>query len=253
VRTTTAPRLVLLHGVGLDQSMWSRCAPVWAEHAQVLTPDLPGHGRSAPRRGALTVADLANGVADALEDGAHLVGFSLGALVAEQLALTNPDRVHSLVLVSAVARRDTTQRTAVQARYATAQRSPADSAHAAVRRWFGPDFAHRDPELMGTVLQTLLANDVESYLACYRVFAEADATLWPQLGQITAPTLVVTGANDGGSTPAMTAALAAAIPHATARVIADAGHLLPLEQPAALSAAVLDHLSSVPTALQETP
>lgn len=239
--------MVLLHGVGLDRSMWSRCIPSLSAQAFVVAPDLPGHGTSEPVRGPLHLDDLAAGVLDDLGDSAHVVGFSLGALVAEHLALTHPDRVRSLVLVSAVARRNPAERAAVQARYEAAERSPVDSAEASIQRWFRPSFKEREPELAGHVLRQLLSNDHQSYLACYRLFAEADATLWPQLGRICAPTLVTTGANDTGSTPEMTTALAGAIPHARAQVIPDAGHLLPLEQPAALTRAILDHLNTPPT------
>lgn len=238
---------MLLHGVGLDRTMWARCVPVLSTRAVVVAPDLPGHGASVPVRGRVSLDDLAAGVLGHLGDCAHLVGFSLGALVAEHLALTYPDRVRSLVLVSAVARRTPAQQAAVQARYDAAERSLPDSAHASIQRWFRPSFRGREPQLARDVLQRLLANDRESYLACYRLFAEADAALWPQLGGISAPTLVTTGANDTGSTPQMTADLAAAIPHARAQVVPDAAHLLPLEQPAALSRSILDHVNAVPT------
>lgn len=231
--------------------MWSRCVPLLSPHALVVTPDLPGHGSAAPIRGEVSLGDLTTGVLEHLGSSAHVVGFSLGALVAEHLALTHPGLVRSLVLVSAVGLRDPDQQAAVQARYDAAQRSPADSAQASIERWFRPSFHRREAELAEEVRRRLLTNDHESYLACYRLFAEADRALWPRLADITAPTLVTTGAEDAGSTPRMTVDLARTIPHASAQVIPDAGHLLPLEQPAALSQSILDHLNTLPT--QEAP
>ncbi|MGY4742913.1 alpha/beta fold hydrolase, partial [Streptomyces sp. ATMOS53] len=86
-----------------------------------------------------------------------------------------------------------------------------------------------------------LKNDRTSYLACYDVFATADAGLWPRLPDITAPTLAVTGADDPGSTPAMSRLLADRISGGRALIVPGTRHLLPLERPEELARAVLDH------------
>ena len=77
----------------------------------------------------------------------------------------------------------------------------------------------------------LLANDVRSYLNCYRVFATADAEIAPELPRITVPALAITGENDPGSTPEMTRRLADAIPGCRAVVVPGARHMLPVERP----------------------
>jgi len=233
--------VVLLHGVGMDRGMWRRCLPALADY-RVLLPDLRGHGASPRIDGAITLDELAADVAALCDEPAHVVGFSLGALVAMRLAIARPRSVRSLTLVSAVADRSPAERQAVRDRLAVAADCFERAVDAAVQRWFSPSWRAREPEVAEEVRATLLANDRPSYLSAYRTFAEADAELWPQLGRIRAPTLAVTGADDTGSTPAMTRALAAAIPGASAAVIAGAGHLLPLERPDALMPLVLEHL-----------
>lgn len=241
--TGDGPDVILLHGVGLDASMWDRCLPTLSESCRVTTVDLPGHGGSPPAAERVTLADLAVDVVEVLDEvgaeSVHVVGFSLGALVAQQLALTHPGRMASLALVSSVADRSPAERDAVLARLGTASSDHAATVDAAVDRWFSPPWRAQDPDLVEAIRKTMLAVDHTSYLACYRVFATADEQLWPQLPRIACPTLVVTGAEDTGSTPDMTHRLAGAMPGAVALVVPGARHLLPLEEPAALTHAVL--------------
>jgi pimeloyl-ACP methyl ester carboxylesterase len=226
--------ILLLHGVGLDRRMWSRCRLPGA-----VAPDLPGHGSAAPAPPDTTLADLSADVAERMSGPAHVVGFSLGALVAQHLAVTRPELVRSLTLVSSVAGRSAGESAAVAGRLAEAAHDFPATARAAVDRWMSPAWRAEEPELAEQLLATLLGNDVPSYLACYRVFATADAELWPLLPRISAPTLAITGADDRGSTPAMTHALAAAIPNARAVVVPGARHLLPLEHPERLTDEIL--------------
>lgn len=238
------PDIVLLHGVGLDAKMWHRCLPRLTGQFRVTSIDLRGHGRSPAATPGLTLADLSSDVAGVLDQisalRAHLVGFSLGALVAQQLALAEPQRVQSLTLVSSVADRSTDQRAAVTERLRLAAEDRAATVQAAIDRWFSQAWRNREPELVEQVRRTMLGADPASYLACYQVFATADAQLWPQLPQITCPTLVVTGAADTGSTPEMTHRIADAISDAKPLVFPDTGHLLPLERPFELSQALID-------------
>ncbi|WP_433466347.1 alpha/beta fold hydrolase [Spirillospora sp. CA-128828] len=238
------PDLVLIHGVGLDRTMWDRCLPELARRHRVTAVDLRGHGRSPRAEPGTTLADLAADVADMTAGPAHVVGFSLGALVAQELALALPGRVRSLTLVSSVARRGPEEAAAVRARLERAAADFDGSARAAVDRWFSAEWSAREPELRERVLTTLLSNDRTSYLACYEIFGTADRLLWPRLGGVAAPTLAVTGSDDPGSTPAMTRRLASAISGARSLIIPGARHLLPLERPAELSHAIENHVRS---------
>jgi (E)-2-((N-methylformamido)methylene)succinate hydrolase len=237
--------VLLLHGVGLDHRMWARCLPALREH-HVLLPDLRGHGQSPPARSGTSLSDLTDDVAVHLDRPTHLVGFSLGALVAQRLAATDPTHVRSLTLISSVADRSPAERAAVRQRLQRAATDFPASVEAAVQRWFSPDWQRQDPELAEQVRDRLASTDVQSYLHCYRAFAEADLEVAPLLRSISAPTLVVTGEHDGGSTPAMAHRLGAAIPTTRSVVVVPgARHLLPLQRPDEVTNPLLALISEV--------
>lgn len=234
--------IVLIHGVGLDHHMWDPCRSRLAEVASVHAPDLLGHGGAPAIEGSIVLAELARAVSATIEESAHVVGFSLGALVAQRIALDVPDRVRSLTLISSVARRSARERTAVAARLRDARDEPAANREAAIQRWTGGGEGRLSTEAIAYAEDALAAMDPPSYLAAYGVFATADEELWPLLGEISTPTLVITGEDDPGSTPRMSTELAAAIPGARAEIVVGARHLLPLERPDAVSDLILEHV-----------
>lgn len=226
--------IVLLHGVGLDRTMWDAAAH--GLPAGTVALDLPGHGGRPALREPQTLASLAEDVLARLPAGAvHLVGFSLGALIAQHIARFAPERVVSLVCVSSVCHRTEAERAAVDARLRAAEADFAGSVEASIRRWY-PASTSVPARVVEQTRETLLANDVESYLHAYSVFARADAEIWPELGGIACPTLAITGELDPGSTPDMTARLADGIPDSRAVIVPGARHMLPVEDAAALRA-----------------
>jgi (E)-2-((N-methylformamido)methylene)succinate hydrolase len=225
----TKPTLVLLHGVGLDHTMWEPVATLLPGDVEVITPDLPGHGGRPPAPAGVTLAALAEAIVADIPAGSHVVGFSLGALVAQHLARYRPDLVATLTSVSSVCRRTRDEREAVLDRLHMAETDFAASASASLRRWF--DGTDVDPEQVRRTEATLLANDTGSFLRCYRVFATGDAEIGPELGRITVPALAITGEHDPGSTPEMTRRLATAMPNCRAVIVPVARHMLPVERP----------------------
>ena len=182
----------------------------------------------------MTLAQLAADVADRLEPNTHVVGFSLGALVAQHLARFRPDLVASQVSVGSVCARTSEEHAAVMVRLASAASDFPATVEASIRRWY-PEGTPVPAELVEATRKVLLNNDPQSFLACYRVFATADAEIAPELPLITVASHAVTGELDPGSTPDMSARLAAAIPGCTYSVIRGTRHMMPVERPRELA------------------
>lgn len=228
------PAVLLIHGVGLDLHQWDPIAADLARDHTVIRYDLWGHGGSQKPLSQLRLRDYVSQVADLadyLKLGRFvLVGFSLGALIAQGYALARSERLVGLCLMNSVYQRSAEQRAAVEARLALAEsEGPQAIIEAALSRWMGPAYRADHPEVEEALRARLLKNDRQGFLSAYRVFASADAELAGRLFGIACPALVMTGAKDRGSTPAMSEALAAELPDAEVEILEGLAHLAPLE------------------------
>lgn len=236
--------IVLLHGVGLDRSMWAPLVErLEVDGYSVSAIDLPGHGSRPPLREPQTLASLADDVLTRLPDGrVHLVGFSLGALIAQHLARYAPERVATLTSVNSVCRRTPEEAEQVEARLATAGDNFAEGVEASIERWFPAETTAVPQEIIEATRATLLANDIESYLYAYTVFVRGDREIGPELGAITVPALAITGELDPGSTPDMSRRLATAIPDCRVQIVAGTRHMMPVEDTPALATAITEFI-----------
>lgn len=226
--------VAFLHGVGLDAAMW---APVQdALGRESVAIDLPGHGQQPPLTEPVTLKDMADDVLTRLPERSHLVGFSLGALIAQHIARFHPDRVKTLTCVSSVCRRTDTERSAVGARLASAEADFPATVNASIERWYSGTAVPQS--VMEATRRTLEANDVQSFVHSYRVFALGDGVIGNELSRIKVPALAITGEHDPGSTPEMSMRLAAAIPGAKAVIVPGARHMLPVQDADVLARAI---------------
>jgi 3-oxoadipate enol-lactonase len=116
-------------------------------------------------------------------------------------------------------------------------------ADAVVERWFTPAFREGRPEVANWARRMLLETPAEGYAGCCEAVRDAD--LSGRLGTISAPTLVIAGADDPAAPPDQAEVIRDSIPDASLEVIPDAAHLANVEQPEAVTQAILDHLSPV--------
>ncbi|MCJ7857851.1 alpha/beta fold hydrolase [Corynebacterium kalidii] len=244
--------IVLLHGVGLDASIWDSVIAALTDGGQVdadsvVALDLPGHGDRPPLDSPVGLAELAGDVVGRLPgdpgEPVHLVGFSLGSLIAQYIAVHCPERVSSLTCVSSVCARTPEESAAVRQRLNTAAEDFPLSANRALERWFPDDAGLPDaPALRERTRRILLANDVDSYLHAYRVFAEGDRDLADDLHRIDVPVLAVTGELDPGSTPGMSHRIAERIPGTPVHVIGGARHMVPDTHPEDVAALIRENV-----------
>lgn len=241
--------LVLIHGVGMDLAMWEPMVAHLGSRRRVIRYDMQGHGESAKPHGPYALADfvaqLGRLVDDLAIEATDLVGFSMGALVAQGFALADPGRVRRLVLLNGVFDRSPAERAAIEARVGEVlQGGYAASIEAAIDRWFTPGFRAKRPEVVKAVRRRMQANDLPSYAAAYAVFGTADRELVDRVQRLTMPVLVATGAEDQRSTAAMAEALAARLPQGRCHLIAGQRHLTPLEVPEELAMLIDEFLAA---------
>lgn len=242
--------VVLIHGVGLNQAMWGGQVVGLAEQYQVITYDMLGHGESAMPDADTGLEGYAAQLLELLDhlglSQPHVVGFSMGGLVARAFALLHPARLSSLVVLNSVFARSPEQRAGVVERTRqAAQFGPDANAEAALARWFSPEYLAASPAQVDSIRRTLASNDPQGYLTTYGLFATQDMYRAEALSKVNVPTLVATGEWDTGSTPEMARQLAARIPGALVAVLPEQRHMMPVEAPRLVNQLLTGFLANI--------
>ena len=243
----SGPPVALIHGFGLNRAMWQWQRPALTSHFSVLTYDLLGHGESAPPVGTPDLAMFSTQLLRLMDHRgvgrAAVVGFSLGGMIARRFALDHPDRLSALAILNSPHDRSPAEREAVRARvHQTEAHGPAANVEPALERWFTPKFRAEAPEVIALVRTWITSNDPTVYPQTYRVLAEGDAEIAEGLERIACPTLVMTGEDDPGNTPAMARAMAGLIPGARLVILPGLRHMALAESPHAVNAPLLAFL-----------
>jgi 3-oxoadipate enol-lactonase len=252
LRDTTRPLLVVGPSLGTSVSaLWSDAAGLLTADLDVVGWDLPGHGAAPPpvaeELAGLTVGDLASAVLEVVERaqarrgdvGAPFwyAGVSAGGAVGQQLLLDVPGRVRGAALICTALRfgepSDWVERAELVQRAGTPTQ-----VEGAARRWFGPGFLDREPQVALRLLAGLQAADRFGYAAVCRALAGHD--LRGRMGGVGVPILAIAGEADPATPPARLAELARAVPGARLRVLDGVAHLAPAERPQAVASLVRD-------------
>ncbi|MBX9451609.1 MAG: alpha/beta hydrolase [Mesorhizobium sp.] len=233
--------LILIHGVGANLQSWDRVCEALNGEFDIVRCDLRGHGESAPIDTPYSIKEFAADIIAVMDDAriarGHLVGFSLGGLIAQELARAYPDRFDRVVLLSAVAGRTPEEREKVVSRLQMIRDGGIDAiVGAAHDRWFTQEFARRHPEVIDQRIAELKAVHVPSYLEAYRVFGLTE--LVDRLAEISQPTLVMTGEFDQGSNVRMAETMHRLIPNSELRILQRLKHSVLVEA----SELVADHV-----------
>jgi pimeloyl-ACP methyl ester carboxylesterase len=242
----SGPPVLLIHGLGSCGRDWEMQRPALAARYTVVTVDLRGHGESSKPPGLYSIPRFSADVVHVLEalalGPAHVVGVSLGGMVAFQLALDAPALVRSLVVINSapeVVPRTWKEHLAVKARFWALRLAGIRRLGERIAAMSFPEPGQE--ELRAALAARIASNDVRAYRASLR--AIVGWSVADRLGALACPTLVVTGDQD--YTPvALKEAYAARIPQARVVVIARSRHVTPLDQPAALNRLLLDFLGS---------
>jgi len=247
-RTGRGTPVVLIHGVGMQGSVWAPQADALAARYQVIALDMPGHGGSSLPPAETRLSDYSDAVAALLDalaiERAHVVGHSMGALVALQFALEHPARVLGVVAMNAVFCRSPEQREAIAARVGALNDSNPDWS-STIARWFGEPVLPVWEGAAQTTRTLLDAIDPLGYARTYRLFAASDAIHRDRLPRLAAPALFLTGEGDGNSTTAMSQAMAELAPRGRADIVPGAKHMMSLTHPDEINRRLLDFLAEV--------
>jgi 3-oxoadipate enol-lactonase len=240
--------LLLLHSLLTDRTVFDTVVPVLARRRRVTLLNLPGFGGSSPA--GPRIEDYADRVATlfpglGLPPATDVVAMSFGGFVGIALAARHGRLLDRLVLVDTAAAFPDAAKVPLRAMGERAEREGmAAIVDTAVRRMFTDDFIAAHPDEVVARSQVLTKTPPAAFATACRALAELD--LRPVLGRITNPTLVIVGARDATTPPALSRELAAGIAGARLVEIADCAHCPPLEQPQALLRAIAPFLRLEP-------
>lgn len=236
--TAGAPRLVLVHSLALNRSVWDATAQQLSSEAEILTYDCRGHGQSDRRAGPFTADLFAHDLAELLDHvgwrNATLAGCSLGGCVVLAFAGLYPARVDALGLVDTTAwyGQDAAQNFKKRADAARVKGMAALFDFQSTR-WFSDDFRARHPEVLQQTLSVFVATDLDCYAAACALLGTVDVRA--HLPAFRMPVAIVVGEEDYATPVEMARRLHDAIPQSTLTVLQHGRHLTPIEHPDAIA------------------
>jgi len=230
----------LLHGIGSSSRSFRYQLAGLSDAFTVIAWDAPGYGKSDNPLGALSMADLADDAKRLLDNlqiqRAHVLGVSMGGVIAQLLYHRHPERTASLILCDTTAERSQRVQQRIEAIDTLTSRQLAEQRAPQLVRPDAP------PELIAELTDIMAEVRPAGYRNAALALGETDLT--ELLGQISVPTLVVHGEDDGVVPLSVGEALARAIPGAELRTIKHAGHVANQEQPQAFNQVVRAFLTA---------
>ncbi len=244
------PAVVLLHSFLCSGDMWrEQVGPLAARH-RVVNIDFRGHGASDAITKPLTLYDLVDDALAVLDavgvDQAVWAGLSIGGMVALRAALRAPLRSQALVLIDTDAGSEALPTRLEYRALAGLVRllGTGPVLPQVARLMFGPTTRRQRPELVRDWRDRFARADIPSALWTLRALNRRDDVL-PRLSAVAVPALVLVGSEDRSLPPERSRRLAAGLPQARLVEVPGAGHLSALEQPEAVTRAMLEFLERV--------
>ncbi len=243
--------VVFMHGIGGNRTNWHDQLPTFGAHFHAVAWDARGYGLSDDYDGPLKYEDFCSDLNRVLDHfgakRAHLVGLSMGGLIAQDFYGRHPERVASLVLVDTPPGDEAAYDTQARGEFLRLRlkpllegKTPRDIAPTVAKTLIGPKASpgafERLVDSMNALHKELYIKAIEARGAWQPVFDPA---------KVSVPALLVVGADDRLTPPDTHRALAGRIPGARLEILADAGHLSNIEQPASFNASVLPFLLNV--------
>ncbi len=226
------PPLFLIHGIGAARDTWRFAMPLLREHFTVVTYDLRGHGSSPMPSGEFGLDELLVDLERVRErtgiEKAHFVGHSLGGMIGPAYAQKYPDRVDKLGLLSTAAFRTQDDSDKVMGVVKAMERDGIPNILPTLTdRWFTDAFIEKNPDIIDRRLKQVIGTDADVFLNVFRIYASVEMSPW--LHDVSHPSLVLTGENDGGCNPRLNTQIADSMPNSELVILPDYKHSLLLE------------------------
>ncbi|NHI89742.1 MAG: alpha/beta hydrolase [Candidatus Thorarchaeota archaeon] len=235
----SAPPLVLIGGWASYRWVWFRQVPTFKEKYRVVVFDNRGAGKSSKPDYPYTIKMMAAdtiGLMDTLEIGdAHILGISMGGLIAQQIAISYPERVRSLILSSThfggsnqILMDDRTMALLIALPTETISKEQAREMR--YRATFSPQFIEKNRPILNQIDEWAEKLPTPLYAQVHQSSATGEFDSEAELNKITAPTLILHGANDRAVPTKNGELLAERIPNARLKIIKDAAHFVIIEK-----------------------
>ena len=220
--------IVLIHGVGLNHTIWEPQIDYFDN--TVLAYDILGHGKTPLNKNIISFDDFSDQLLNLIDElkfeKIHLIGFSIGSLIARNFAVKNNNRLKTLTLLCSVFKRNKKQQQIVNDRFELSKKSRSLSKQA-LKRWFTDQYLEKNPNIFEKITSILIQNNMENFLKIYELFVKHKDD--EKFENIKSKTLIMTGENDIGSTPEMSRNLSKEIAHSKVEIVSQGKHLCGIE------------------------
>ena len=221
--------VVFIHGVGLTYEIWQPQLDFFKDYSN-LSYDILGHGKSPLTKQNISFDDFSDQLIELINElkieKIHLVGFSIGSLIARNFATRHDDRLQSLILLGSIYKRSEQQQKIVNERFNQAKKELKLSRQA-LKRWFTDKYLKNNPDTYEKISSILSANNMANFLKVYELFVRHKNN--EDFEKIYCKTLVMTGENDIGSTIEMSQKLNDLIKNSELKIIKGGKHLCGIE------------------------
>jgi pimeloyl-ACP methyl ester carboxylesterase len=192
--------IVFIHGVGLTYEIWQPQLDFFKNYSN-LAYDILGHGKSSLKKQNISFDDFSDQLINLIDElnfqKIHLVGFSIGSLIARNFATKFNDRLQSLVLLGSIYKRTEQQQKIVNERFNQAKKELKLS-KLALKRWFTDKYLENNPDTYDKISSILSSNNMANFIKVYELFVNHKND--EDFEKIKVNTLITTGENDIGST-----------------------------------------------------
>ena len=223
--------ILFIHGIGLNHEIWNHQIKFFKDYNTIVY-DLIGHGKTPLNKKQINMKNFCKQLVKLIDelkiDKIHLVGFSLGSLIARDFASLHSERLSSLTIFGTVYKRTEDEKRQIINRFEVMKKNKIVSKKRALERWFSEEFIKKNPNIYKKIYSMLEKNNHDIWLKVYKLFVYHEDND-EDIKQINTKSLIITGENDIGSKPRMSENLSKLIARSEFKIIKKGKHLCNIE------------------------